>query len=129
MLVADARAHRRLEAGLDQQLRQLRCALAAAAVRLAQGEAVAIGVMDHARLDHVGGRIDDAAEHRDGRQRGRQRPSGSTTRMRLPSNAGPPSLYVYHQGTPFIAATMVVFGPISGLPAVPSPAAGNAPSG
>ena len=62
-LVADARPHRRLEAGLDQQLGKLRRAFAAAAVRLAQREAVAVGVVDDAGLDDVGSRIDDAAEH------------------------------------------------------------------
>ena len=75
-LVADARPHRRLEAGLDEQLRKLRRAFAAAAVRLAQREAVAVGVVDDARFDDVGRRIDDAAQHLRRRQARGQRALG-----------------------------------------------------
>ena len=54
--------HRRLEAGPRQRVREPRRPRRLAAVRLAQHEAVAVVVLDHAGRDHLGRRIDDAAE-------------------------------------------------------------------
>ena len=47
---------------MDQHLRQGFGARAFAAIRFAQGEAIAISMFDDARLDHLGGRIDDASD-------------------------------------------------------------------
>ncbi len=67
-LVADLGTDGRLEAGGDQRLGQRRRARRLLAVRLAEGEAVAIGVLDDAGLGHLGGGIDDAADGALGRQ-------------------------------------------------------------
>ena len=47
---------------LDQQFRQRLDARARAAVGFTEGEAIAIGVVDDAGLDDLGGRVDDAAD-------------------------------------------------------------------
>ena len=64
-LVAEARRHRAAQAGGDQRVGQPLGPLALAAVGLAQAEAVALDVADHARLGQVGGEVgersDDAA--------------------------------------------------------------------
>ncbi len=75
-LVADARPHRRFQAGGDHQGGQRVGAGRARAVRLAQAEAVAIAVVDHAGRVDGGGRIDDGAQALRGRQRLAQRAGG-----------------------------------------------------
>src|SRR3712207_7811699 len=62
-LVADARPDRRLEARRRQRGRQGARPLAPAAVRLAEDEAVAVAVLDHARRRHLRRRVDRSEEH------------------------------------------------------------------
>ena len=62
-LVAQARSHRSAQPGGDQRPRQPRRALGLRAVGLAEGEAIALDVADHARLGDLGGRVHHAADH------------------------------------------------------------------
>src|SRR5438270_835206 len=60
---ARPRAHGSTEARLDHRLRKCLGALGLRAVRLAEIEAVRVGVLDDAWLDHLGRGVDDASEH------------------------------------------------------------------
>ena len=68
--------HRRLEAGAGKSLRQRRDARGGRIVDLAEREAVALDVADHARRRDFGGGIDDAAEDAVDRQMRGDRPAG-----------------------------------------------------
>ena len=68
---------------------------------------------DHARLGHLGRRIDDAAQHAVGADAVPLHAAGIDRGRRVPSS-GPPSLWKYHHGTPFTPMTTVVSGPNRG---------------
>ena len=67
-LAPDVGNDRRLEAGLLQGLGNALRPLGLRVVDLGDGEAVALDVLDDARLGDFGGRVNDAAEHAIGRQ-------------------------------------------------------------
>jgi len=62
-LVSNPRLNWGLQPGLGQHRRDREDAFALRAVGLAEGEAIALQVLDDARLDHVGCRVGDAADH------------------------------------------------------------------
>src|SRR3546814_14255413 len=65
-VVPDGGADRRAQSGFDQLLRQRLDPLRARAVRFAQAVGIALDVLAHARLDDLGGLIDDAADRAPG---------------------------------------------------------------
>src|SRR5439155_9658485 len=62
-LVTDARRDGTAESGVGQRLRDLPAALRLRTVRLADTQAVSIGVMDHTRLSDVGGQVRERSDH------------------------------------------------------------------
>ena len=91
-----------------------RHAFGARAVRLAERDAVAFGVADHAGLGDFRREIDDRADHAariDGLRRSRRR--DRRARAARPENS-PAPVWKYHQGMPFCVLTTVVSAPSSG---------------
>ena len=58
-LVSDASRNPAAEAGSDQRFRNSTAALRTRAVRLAQGDSIALGELDNSRFDNFSGKIDD----------------------------------------------------------------------
>ena len=101
--VADARGERAAEAGFDQRFGDGAAALGARTIGLAERDAVAFVVADHAGLDDVGGEIDDGAEDVSARDGLRDDAAGVDS-FQADGVSGK-----YHQGMPFCVLTTVVF--------------------